>query len=115
MGGAEALGEPGVVDQDIDGGEIRGQCLDRGCHRSAVANIERDGMGVFAPEFVGKRGQAFRAPTQCNDARTVSRKAPRDMPPKTRRCAGHEHDHVFPLLNHRLRRHPKAGWPMAQS
>ena len=66
--GQRALREAGVVDQQVDGAETVRQRVQRGAHRSFVADVESGDVQPLALQIIGERPQTFLAPTGGDDA-----------------------------------------------
>ena len=61
MRGQRALGEAGVVEQQVDVAEAVRQRVDGGAHRGVVADVEGGDVHLVGAEFGGERLQAFGA------------------------------------------------------
>ncbi|CAJ4224870.1 Uncharacterised protein [Burkholderia pseudomallei] len=92
MRGLDAEREARVVDEDVDGGELRGQRGSHGFDGCTVAHVELDRQ-QRAAELGGERVEALLAAGGGDDAVAALDESTGDGGAETCRRTGDEHDH----------------------
>ena len=93
LGRLEAAREPGVVDQQIDRGQLRREPGDRALDRGAVPHVERQRQRDRVAELGRERREPLGAAADGDDAVATRREAASNRDAESRGGASDEDDH----------------------